>query len=368
MPRFSSVNGDSLSLVALAFLEDEVSGSNGSAQEFYRRALTKFKLGKNEEALEDVYRAINKSSENPDIVLLQAMVQYELGIMDKSKKSADLAESLGNESKELFLLKAKLNAAEGNQSLANDYLQNALLKAPYSGEVWLIKGKINSDFGQDQLAISDFKKAISLKPSYLEAYELLVNKYIKLELVDSALYYNEKAIAEFKTNIQLQENKGAILEQVGALDSALVVYNQVLAENPNRLDIETTVGNLYFKKKNYLKAFNLYESVLKKVPNSANLHYLAGLCQEKLGAYSKAQELYVIAQAKDSTDAKYNQAYLRVEYLMDRRIQNSIAERAKKEIKPKQEVLPQRKIFSVEPLEKKNRDKKRLKYDQCNPT
>jgi tetratricopeptide (TPR) repeat protein len=353
MPRFVGLNGDSLDFFTVNYLEDELSKSSSSALDFYKRARARYAIGKNEEALEDIYVAAVKDGENPDILSLQGRIQYSLGIFDKSKKSADLAESLGNESKELFVLKAMLNAEDGNISVAKDYIQNALLKAPFSGEVWLIKGKVNILGGLKDEALKDWKKAILLNPKELEAYQSLIGEYLKAELVDSALFYNEKAMRYFDKNISFEINKASILEQVGALDSALVVYNSLTKKYPARLDLLTSMGNIYFKKKYYSKAYTTYRSVLDKLPTNANLYYLAGLCKEKTGEYNTAQELYVTAKSKDSTDQKYQQAYLRVEYLVERSVMNRINQRSKSVAKRVVEPVVKRKIFSVEPLEKK---------------
>ncbi|SOE22781.1 Tetratricopeptide repeat-containing protein [Spirosomataceae bacterium TFI 002] len=353
LPRFTVLNGDSLQYFAVNYLDEELSKSSSSAVDFYKRARAKFQTGLTEKALEDIYIAANKDGDNPDILLLQARIQYSLGIFDKAAKSADLAESLGNESKELFVLKALLNSRDGNLNVANDYIKNALLKAPFSGDVWLTKGKISSQAGSQEEAMSDWKRAILLNPLEFEAYQILIDEYIKLEKVDSALLYNEKAISKFKHNVDLEINKAAILEQVGALDSAVAVYSNIVRKYPSRLDVLTSLGNTYFKNKNYSSAYVTYRKVLDKLPTNANLYYLAGLSKEKMGDYNTAQELYILASAKDSTDGKYNQAYRRVEYIIESSVRRRINQRAKATKKEEEAPILRRKVFSVEPLEKK---------------
>lgn len=351
LPLNTGIDAGLLKDNSLNFFEEELS-DNSPLLLLLRRSRFYYENAQYGEALEDIYRILNRDSENPSTYTLKALIHYKLGSYDEANKAANLAESLGDQSKDLFYIKTLLLAAKGEVDLASNYMVNALAMAPYSGEIWWANGQLNFAKGDSSEAVESFQKAIGFDPEATYIYKDLISAYLGVSEVDSALYYTQKAIDNVADNEGFKMKKAAILEQVGNLDSALVVYKSVYEADKSRLEVLTQIGNLYFKKKRFGNAFANYVEVLKKLPGNANMQYLAGLCQERMGYYGTAQTYYVKARTNQPENELYNKAFERARFLQERKIQRQLSVAVPAE--PEPEVI-QRRSFSIDPIDSKKK-------------
>lgn len=351
LPLQISLDATTLAEQSISYLEEEL-GENSSPLSYLRRARLYYDNQQYGEALEDIYRILNKDSEHPATHTLKALVHYRLGSFDEAEKSANLAESLGDQSKDLFYVKTLLLAEQGKTEDAANYMANALALAPYSGEIWWANGKLNFAKGDSADAVKSFTKALVFDPVANYVYEDLIEAYKGSGQVDSALVYVEKAINNLGDNQKFILQKASILEQVGNLDSALVVYQQIYKLDPSRLEVLTQIGNLYFKKRKFGNAFANYSAVLEKLPTNANMQYLAGLSQERMGFYGAAQTYYIKARTNQPENELYNKAFERARFLQERKIRRQVLSN---EVKPEKPVEVKRRIFSVDAIDSKKK-------------
>jgi len=95
---------------------------------------------------------------------------------------------------------------------------------PVSAQDWYNAGYSESDAGRYEQAVSDFKTAISLRPDYAEAYNMLGFCSRKLGNVDEAFTYYDKAL-KLKPNFpEAREYYGEAYLQQGNLAKAVQQY------------------------------------------------------------------------------------------------------------------------------------------------
>ncbi len=254
--------------VILEQLSESIKSNPSNAAPYYRRAYWQYKLGKYDEALIDISRAERLNPNSGEILYLKSAILYKAG-KPNALENALFAEDQDYETPELFTLIGNLYLDQKNYQKAELYFKKAESIYPYHGEVFRARGKYSALMGDTVTAIRNYKKALSFRSDLFEHYDELIKIYLKSRQVDSALYFNELAIARFPENSELEFNKGLILENAGLLDSAAVVYRSFLRNQPERTEVYERIGNLYFRKKNYPAAFAQYNRWAELEPNNA---------------------------------------------------------------------------------------------------
>lgn len=124
------------------------------------------------------------------------------------------------------------------------------------------------------IAIGEFKTAVLILPSRIEAYRNLAYAYIKLD----------------------------------SLDNAAETYRKALEIAPNDIDIYLALGSLYYNKQKYQDAIDVLQKVLEQDPTNADAISYTALSYDYLGETEKAMEAYEKALKLDpeNKDLRYN--------------------------------------------------------------
>ena len=130
-----------------------------------------------------------------------------------------------------------------------------------SAETYYNRGNTKHDIGFYQNAISDYSKAIRLKPDFVEAYHNRGN-------TKAELGQHLEAIADFDTAIKLKP------------DNAMSYYNRGAAK--------ASLGE-------YVEAIADFDIAIKLKPDDPISYYLLGVAKAELGRYSEAIADYDIA-------------------------------------------------------------------------
>jgi protein O-mannosyl-transferase len=164
---------------------------------------------------------------------------------------------------------------------------------------------------QDQEALSDFNKAIELKPDYADAYNNRGSLFIKQGKTDAALNDLNKAISYNRNFIQSYFNRGFLLYQKKQFAEALMDYNKVIELNPDAEKL-TVVYNLiailYMNEKKYNEALDNLNKAIKLRPDFAEAINNRGSLLMKQEKYEEAIRDFTTAIEfrPDYTEAYFN--------------------------------------------------------------
>ena len=279
------------------------------------RGVTYENLGKREEAIADLQRAlaINPNSPNPDFILRIANLRYLLN--DFSGSIADYNRLLAMDKlyPRIYSKRAGSEAMLGQAEEALRDADKALGLDPKDEEAYNSRGLANRLLGRLDEAVNDFSLAIHIKDDYSRPYNNRGTVYL-------AQGQPERAIEDFSKAIQLDShfadpysNRGSAEHQLGRDEAALTDLDAALRLNPNFADAYQNRGVI----KNVLKLFSEaladFNQALKLKPDNAGVHLGRGISKLYLGDKTGACEDWRTASVRGATDA----AALITEYCKD---------------------------------------------------
>ncbi len=161
---------------------------------------------------------------------------------------------------------------EGEYEKAEEYFTRAIDAGGLSNEAMslalLARGNAYYAEGNLQAALSDFDRAISLRPNHPEAYYNRGNLHCMLRQFDSAIADYTKAIELAENDANAHNNRGMAWHEKGNFQSALANYNRAIAINPNeplfyanRGRLWDSVGDDALARADYLQAKELDPSI-----------------------------------------------------------------------------------------------------------
>lgn len=119
-------------------------------------------------------------------------------------------------------------------------------------------GDLYGRAGDLERAVSEFKKAIELKPGYADAFHNLANTY----------------------------------QQMGKIDLAIENYQKAIEFNPLLWQSHQNLAGIYFEQEKFELAREYMEKAILASPNDANLYYNLGIVYLKLDQKQKAQAAF----------------------------------------------------------------------------
>ncbi len=141
-------------------------------------------------------------------------------------------------------------------------------------------------------AIENYKKAIQLKPNYLEAIFYLANL-----LQQMGQYVN--AIKFYKIAIQLNPNipepyfnMGNVLHAIGKFDSAINCYQIAIKIKPTFTFAYLNLGLLFEKLDRPLDAIECFQKLITRTPEFEEGYNALGLILNKLGRLEESENIF----------------------------------------------------------------------------
>lgn len=144
--------------------------------------------------------------------------------------------------------------------------------------------------GMYQEAIEEFKKALSINPSYLQAQQNLkaVNK--QTGIYDRAISAYRKVLQMRADDPEAYFNLGKSLSYTGEYAEATKYLERALEIDPEHLLSQNLLGVIYKNSGEYDKATAVFRKALLKYPNYPELRNNLGETLYKMGEYPEAEE------------------------------------------------------------------------------
>ena len=189
------------------------------------------------------------------------------------------------------------------QSVINLYnqgkLQQALEQAtvllqqfPSSSSLYNISGAVYKGLGQLDASVGAYKKALSIKPDYAEAYYnmgVILKHQGKLE---EAIEACNKALVIKPDNAEAYNNMGIALQEQGKLEESIEAYNKALAIKPDYADAYYNMGGTLQEQRKLEDALEAYNKALAIKPDYAEASNNMGGTLKEQGKLEEAIEAY----------------------------------------------------------------------------
>lgn len=231
-----------------------------------------------------------------------ALLGYAL-FRDKDPR-ASLSE-FSEGSKYRSLAPSELKVVAADYILLSDYVNadkwfsQIVTATPQDPDAWYVLGRTKYNESEFTEAISDFEKAIGLRPNYVEAEN-------NLGLCWKELNDQEKARAAFETAISWQGsapvdaqpflNLGTLLADDGRNKEALPYLTKAAALSPDNPTVHEQLGKVYVALNDLPEAQAELQRAIAVAPNVSALHFKLGQILRKEGLTDRAREEFEICE------------------------------------------------------------------------
>jgi len=179
-------------------------------------------------------------------------------------------------------------------TLWNDSIHKSPLKArPYNNRG--LDYERQNDFTR---ALSDYDRALELKPNFIEAYNNRGTTYDKLGKFAQAIADYNKALALNPQYAEIYNNRGSAKDKLGQWTQAIADYNKAIELNPDHAESYNNRGSIYDKLGQYHeaildfdKAIALNPIYLEAINNRASVNEKLGSTSQAITGYNKAIEI-----------------------------------------------------------------------------
>ena len=170
--------------------------------------------------------------------------------------------------------------------------------------IWNILGASRSQIGMLEEAIDAYKKTISLKPDYVEAYSNMGVAYRNMGKPDEAIDAYKKAISIYPYYAEAYNNLGNVLQNTGQLDKAIAAYKKVIFFKPNDANAHYNLAAAFKDQGNLEEAIKAYNKTLKIKPDHAEAYNNLGIVLKDQGKLDEAIDAHKQSILLKPLDAK----------------------------------------------------------------
>jgi tetratricopeptide (TPR) repeat protein len=144
--------------------------------------------------------------------------------------------------------------------------------------------------GMYQEAIEEFKKSLSINPSYLQAQQNLKTVNKQTGIYDRAISAYRKVLQMRADDPEAYFNLGKSLSYTGEYAEAAKYLERALEINSEHILAQNLLGIIYKNTGEYEKAVDVFRKALLKYPNYAELRNNLGETLYKMGIYDEAED------------------------------------------------------------------------------
>ena len=156
-------------------------------------------------------------------------------------------------------------------------------------------------------AITQFQKALEIKPDFAEAHNTLGDCLLQIGRVNEAITHFQKALEINPNFVEAHNNLGYSLSQIGRVNEAIVHFQRALEINPDFTEAHNNLGYCFLQIRRvdeaivqYRRAIELQPRFVQAYNNLGDAFRQKGMAAEAMANYQKAIELqpqFIPAQA-----------------------------------------------------------------------
>jgi tetratricopeptide (TPR) repeat protein len=170
------------------------------------------------------------------------------------------------------------------------------------------RGLVYYKSGQFDKAVADFREAVTLRSSYIDAYSNLGMAFYKIGRLDEAIENFDKAIALDSAYYKAYNNRAMAFGAMGKFDKAVQDYNRVIALKPSSPQAYYNLGVLHAQAGYLDQAIKYFSQSLAADPRYVDAYSSRGMAFFSLGQYDRALDDFNKALAgKQNSAALYVQ-------------------------------------------------------------
>jgi choline-sulfatase len=196
---------------------------------------------------------------------------------------------------ELFNLitDAREKLQDGHEAEAGiEMLRRVAAKDPQVIDAWLLLGNEFAQQGKYELALSNYRRALELKPDYDLALRNMANVYRDMGRPSDAVAGYERLLSLDRNNVQARQELAQLLLDADRLPDAERELEKVLKQDPGLAAAHNTLGALRLKQGNLDEGEREIRAALAQRQDVPLAHFNLALAAEQRGELNRAVDEY----------------------------------------------------------------------------
>ena len=208
----------------------------------------------------------------------------------------------------MHLEKGQAYYAQGNYDKARVELRNVLQIDPKTPDAYYVIGLIEEEQQNWQGAFASFRKAVELKPDYIEAKVKLGRLYVLSGSLPEAEDIMTDVLTKRPDDPGGRFLKAALLVRKGDVAGAIQESSQVVAADPGQIDAISLLAGLYARQGDDARAEQVLEKGIQSNPKNTSLYIDLAAVAARRGELDKAEKAYLELVAIEPQTMRYRVA------------------------------------------------------------
>jgi tetratricopeptide (TPR) repeat protein len=260
----------------------------------YLRAEYFYSLDAFDEALNDLYAALQIDSMQPRNYHLLADVLLDYGRPNDSKRAIlvleNAAEKFPNRLSTLLKL-SEFYLIVRQHGDALKTLDKVLLRDPQNSEAYFMAGRVALDKEDTTNAIASLRQSLQFNADNPDGW-IMLGRILTERKDPKALQCFDNALRSDSTLVEAQEFKGAYFKRMGDFEKAFEIYREIIHQNPNYANAFFDMGMMYLDQDSLKSAADHFTIAVKTDPLFVKAYYYRGLSLEMMGQVAEAKADY----------------------------------------------------------------------------
>jgi tetratricopeptide (TPR) repeat protein len=229
-------------------------------------------------------------------------------------------EKLLKEDSELLsirLLKSEIQLYQAKYVDCINSCSDLLKLSPGLAYCYNLRGVAYRAVDKNELAVSDFKKAQSLCPDYLQASLNLADACMDSEKYADAIMYLKAVLSKAPLHLPAKYSLAKSYYKVDSLDSALIYMDEYIRSAPEVASAHDFRGDIYYDMEKYPEAVNNYSYAIRLAPDNSYYYSDRGAALYSLDKVDDAladfMKSYDLDKSRDYTLKKIGDCYAQKE-------------------------------------------------------
>ncbi len=237
-------------------------------RDYYKLGAAFLWYGYPEPALPYLEQALERSPENPRILLLVGQIHLRAGRLDQAEQALNKALLVNPNFAEALAELGGVSEARGDWPTALKQYQQALALKPDLLDTLLNAAEAANHLGDTKLSEELLRRALKVYPDSADAANRLGLLCAKQDRSDEARTYFEQAIAKKRDYGGAINNLGVLYLKTGKVSDAIAAFQYGIQVTPDDDILYLNLGRIYAQSGQFDKARGLMQSLLDRKPDS----------------------------------------------------------------------------------------------------
>jgi tetratricopeptide (TPR) repeat protein len=289
--RTTSASADPL-LERLDQLTKQIQSDSSNAEYFHERALFYYDNEEYNDALKDIWTALEIDSTYAEYHVTLAEIYLGMGKMQACFESLEKAIELDNENVRAHLKQAEINIVFHKYKEALQSIDKVIQIDELEAKAYFLRGVVLLENADTVRGIRNFQKAIDVDQDYFDAHLQLGLLYAGKKNKLAVDYFNN-ALNIDPGNREVTYYLALYHQETGSYDLAIQLYNSILENDPEFYFAIYNIGYIclvYLQ--DFEQAIEYFTQALEIDPEYAEAYYNRGFAYELLNDVENSRKDY----------------------------------------------------------------------------